>query len=954
MLQGDQQGISSLLQGLALLTEACETGALASPAARWLCSASLIPLKKKTGNKVRPVAVGETLRRVVEKFLMNLPETKECTMRLQPHQLGCGFPSACELVGRSLQQTLEGAPLPDDWGILQLDLANAFNSVSRDAVLRGVAKWTPHLLPWAILSLGAPACLFSPLGTLKSAQGVQQGSPLGPLFFNAAIQDAITSCPGNLDWSVWYMDDGTLAGSLSDLQSAISHFQQTFRSMGLLLNLEKCTLWGPVTKLGHIEDTLLRTVTLVPWQPGTGIVLLGVPVFFPGDNTFLREHLSGVLEQLKASCCALTTKIWDSQTQLALLRGCFSACRFTFLLRSTPAAFTRDILQQADGVLRQTFETIVGSIVSDAQWLQTTLSFGEGGLGIDSPLIQGPAASVAGIARWTQAPVWLKPRIAPMAGLAGTVECLSWLGSLIGNDVEPLKTWAMAGQIANVESEHQRQAWWSGLIHKARRAALIQDSSARDSVRLRCQDSSVASAWSRAPPTPALGTKIGKSRFRIMIKWHLGMPVAPPSSAGKPCPQCGCALDIFGDHAVTCKKNNLWRRHFLIQDYMLRLTRAAGFRATREQSLMGTLQREADILIEDWDGTKAVAVDLTIRHPRAPGTPFGDPERVLLRAEEEKRAGADSNARSAAVSFEPLVLHTWAGMAATGSSKGFWSSWVSKVTENRPGADKERKISEIHEGFSCILFSQIAEQLLTIVGHTEIPVIPTCLEIAAMVDEYGNSVEGIQPVPYARQLRSRATGLDGLPTQLPASGGQQSCSSSTTLLTTLHTQGPRAADPPQFPSADTAMTISDPQPATTSLPLAPRPASSGSDHPEGPPFTTHNEPPRVSLNPQLFPDFPPVGPHSMLLAAGGPLGYQPPNTLQGHEQQHTTGVPPNPYDLFNLPALGLDPIPGLQFTLPLIPPDLLPPNLLLGLPTPDTGVGTGQPDPLPLDVRLVT
>ena len=61
--------------------------------------------------------------------------------------------------------------------------------------------------------------------------------------------------------------------------------------------------------------------------------------------------------------------------------------------------------------------------------------------------------------------------------------------------------------------------------------------------------------------------------------------------------------------------------------YLLRLSRAAGFQATREQSLLSSDRREADILIANWEGTRPLAVDLTIRHPRTPGLPFRDPKK---------------------------------------------------------------------------------------------------------------------------------------------------------------------------------------------------------------------------------------------------------------------------------------------------------------------------------------
>lgn len=774
ILQGDHQGTSTLFQGFALLCEAAETGTLHPKLAQWLCCATLIPLKKSSGNGVRPVAVGETARRVVEKVLMALPLTTECVENMRPLQVGQGLSGASELMGRSLQQMLDFSTPPRDWGILQLDLSNAFNSVDRTAVLKGVQKWAPHLGPWATLSLQSSATLFSALGRLSSAQGVQQGSPLGPLFFNVAIQDILKACPGALDWNIWYMDDGTLVGPATALEQALNFLPGALHVIGLEMNMKKCTLWGPL--VDHLADhagnqSPLSQVTHIPWKNGSGVVLLGVPIHFPGDPTFTRNYFEGVLNKVKQSCSVLVAKLRDSQTQLALLRGCFAACKFTFLLRSTQIASVKDILQKADATLREAFEAILGAPVSDSQWIQATLSFAEGGLGIESPLVQAPAAALAGLTRWSEKSTALRPKGAPGQGLTGVAETLAWLREHVGESQEPLSTWAAQGRFSAVEKEHMDQNYWSGLIHKRRKQALLQDSPARDIVRLKCQDSADAAAWSRAPPCAAFGTKIPRETYQVIIRWHLGMPLLAASCAGKPCPSCGDACDIFGDHAVTCLKSSLWKRHFLLQDFMLRLTRAAGFQASREQSLLSTDRREGDIWIQNWDGTKPVAIDLTVRHPRAPGSAMSDAEGSLLRAEKEKRLGASARAELAGAQFEPLVFHTWSGVPNSGSSKTFLGQWMSRVVENRPGVDKDRKVREIKEGLSCILMAQVAEQLQRVQDSREIPVLPN-LRIPDFVDEAGNEtgilglnsrgqVEGGPEAKRTRPVGKMSVGISG-------------------------------------------------------------------------------------------------------------------------------------------------------------------------------------------------
>ena len=227
-----------------------------------------------------------------------------------------------------------------------------------------------------------------------------------------------------------------------------------------------------------------------------------------------------------------------------------------------------------------------------------------------------------------------------------------------------------------------------------------------------------------------------------MVRWHLGIPVLRQQQAGQACPLCSKALDIFGDHAVTCNSNGLWKRHYLVQDFLLRLGRAAGMHIQREQSLLTHERREADLLINNWDGTTALSLDLTIRHPRAPGSSFTDPDGCLLQAEEEKRRGASARADRVGALFEPLVFHTWAGLSRKGTSRAFLTTYLRRVAENRTG-DPSLRVEEMVQGLSCIVMAQVAVQILNTRPHLELPVYPN-LTIPSMVDDFVNELRGVR------------------------------------------------------------------------------------------------------------------------------------------------------------------------------------------------------------------
>ena len=58
-------------------------------------------------------------------------------------------------------------------------------------------------------------------------------------------------------------------------------------------------------------------------------------------------------------------------------------------------------------------EHIAGTALTDPQWLQCTLSPSNGGLGVESPYTQAPAATIAGLVTWLVKGQDQRPRDVP-------------------------------------------------------------------------------------------------------------------------------------------------------------------------------------------------------------------------------------------------------------------------------------------------------------------------------------------------------------------------------------------------------------------------------------------------------------------------------------------------------------------------------------------------------------
>ena len=270
-----------------------------------ICGARLFPLKKDKVGGVRPIAVGEVLRRVTEKILSKLPLTTESMTALLPLQTAFAGRSACEQVGLTVQALVTRTPDTAGWLLCQIDISNAFNTVSRAAILKGVAAGAPHLLPWAAQSL-QPSSLFCGTTVIPSEEGGQQGAPLSPLFFALAIHEAISSCPP-VARNLWYLDDGSLFGDPASLHHALVALQPSLAGIGCLINWKKTTIWGPGIASAsqwpeHIPlDSPLRLASLTPYSRESGVKVLGIPIHGKASTQFVRDCLEEQLaKQQKA------------------------------------------------------------------------------------------------------------------------------------------------------------------------------------------------------------------------------------------------------------------------------------------------------------------------------------------------------------------------------------------------------------------------------------------------------------------------------------------------------------------------------------------------------------------------------------------------------------------------------------------------------------------------------
>ena len=146
----------ALQEQLLKWVETSVTGELPSWGGPWLASAKLVPPRKPTGG-LRPVAVGETLRRLSSKVLQQV-YCSRLASSLAPLQLGVAVRGAAEQIGRKLRRQLAEDP---GRYVLQVDLSKAFTTVvDRADIHNAIIERFPELQSCYELTHGRPSSLF--------------------------------------------------------------------------------------------------------------------------------------------------------------------------------------------------------------------------------------------------------------------------------------------------------------------------------------------------------------------------------------------------------------------------------------------------------------------------------------------------------------------------------------------------------------------------------------------------------------------------------------------------------------------------------------------------------------------------------------------------------------------------------------------------------------------------
>jgi hypothetical protein len=702
------------LEELARLCSDFAWGRLSPLCATALAGARLIPLGK-ANNGVRPIAIGETIRRIAGKLLVSKYQSP-VSSSFAPLQMGVGIRGGAETLIHKVRQWHSNA-LPFH-GLLQLDFQNAFNSVSRQHLLQSVDKHCPLFSHYARACYSAPATLFATGFTLSSQEGEHQGCPCGPLFFSASVQDLIANItlPTSDAWTHWYLDDGYLAGPLAFLDTQLPILEAHARTIGLKLNRSKSTVL--VTSEEELPEALLAGIPRI--TPSMCVRVLGSPV---GDDIQCQQWIADhIIHPLKRALTNLQS-LADPHAASLVLRSCLGGCKVNWILRTCPPFLAQWTASQVEPLLRAAWGTLLGTPPTDPQWTLACLPIRLGGAGLDNPINTFPYAPICSWLSALSAPPGLQPHAVP-PDIQRAVTKLVALAPALGSPLLPLisATPAAIKQHPLFPRWKQQTAWSDELTSVA--ATTFDGAVTAHLKDLRSLHLAPhANSWLTATPDHNPKLRFSPPEWQALLRFHTGVPLFTPNhsspgsdvSPGTPplnpqCHSCAQPMDHSGNHALCCTRSGLYRRHNRVRDTLYCLASKAGCQPQLEATLPGTQDRPADLLLSAF-GPRPVAVDVTISHPLRlsnQSAARGEVASAAEAAEARKLASHTSLCATAGWDFIPF------GMDATGALGPKASDLIrrlARATSMRTGQPLKDLLPSFHTSLSIALAKGRGEML---------------------------------------------------------------------------------------------------------------------------------------------------------------------------------------------------------------------------------------------------
>ena len=485
----------------------------------------LIALDKSPG--VRPIGVGEVLRRVLGKAIMaviGLDVRKAAGV----HQLCAGQEAGCEAAVHSLRAIFESA---DSEGVLLVDATNAFNRLNRQVALHNIQRLCPAISTVLSNTYRTPAQLFAENQVIYSEEGTTQGDPLAMAFYALATIPLSRRCKVPLTGELWFADDAAGGGRLSSLRAWWDNLERFGPDYGYFPNGAKTWL---VVKDAHVQAA--RSIFY-----GTAVEIttegqrhLGAPL---GTDSYVEQFVSSKVRDWVSQMDRLAqiAKTDPQAAYSAYVHGFQGS--WIYLSRCVPNI--GDLFQPLEDMLRHhIIPALTGHIPNDLTRKLFALPARHGGMGLVSPTAAADAEHRASC-------------------LVTAKLCAVHLIQL--GDQTALASSHRPRRAVHLQRRKDAAATAQEIFHQ-----LPQDM--QRYVALASERGS--SSWLTALPLRDHGFALAKNTFRDAIRIRYGWALDGVPST------CVCGQDFTQQHALNCQTGGYPSiRHNTVRDLLASLMR---------------------------------------------------------------------------------------------------------------------------------------------------------------------------------------------------------------------------------------------------------------------------------------------------------------------------------------------------------------------------------------------
>ncbi|KAL5261580.1 hypothetical protein ACHWQZ_G007326 [Mnemiopsis leidyi] len=621
-------------------------------------SSRVVALDKNPG--IRPIGIGETLRRIAGKCISFSLKT-EVTAATSPLQTCGGLEGGVEASVHAVREMYMDESTDC---VLLVDAANAFNSLNRSSALQNVGVLCPPLHQYLKNLYGSPTMMVvnGTKETLVSAEGTTQGCNLAMDFYGIGImklihmlKEQVPDCRNS-----WYADDSAGAGKAIAVKEWWEALQKYGPKMGYFPQPEKTIL---IIKDPTKQDFFKSLF------PGIKVTAEGHRYLgsFIGTKKATESYVATKVEEWVQDIKDISTAA-SSEPQLAYAGFYFGITKkWNYLLRTTPDIAT--LLEPIERVIVDNLLPAITGITPVSETLRDTfaLSPKNGGLGIVNPVT-----------------------IADSEYRFSTIINRDLVEAILENKCEEFNPDSQSILKAKKECKAMKTK-----MEEDRKFHLLNTSSASLRRQIALLSEKGASSWLSTLPLKNCGFVLSKQQFQDGLRLRYNIPLEGVSL------ECACGKSNSIDHALICKLGGYTHlRHNHLRDTLFNLLDVVCKDVVKEPQLLPvtnehlprgtTLKQDARLDISCrgfYSALDKTFIDVRVLHPNSQSN-LEKPLISMYRCheEEKKTKYLQRIIQVEKANFSPFVMSTNGGIApeATAFLKKLAQKLSAKLNQSYP------------------------------------------------------------------------------------------------------------------------------------------------------------------------------------------------------------------------------------------------------------------------------